>query len=61
MRSVCMRSVWWCALAALASTFVLNHAARAADLPTAEPAARLLHLAPRAARASRSSSPAIAR
>src|ERR1700686_5378572 len=33
-----MRSVWWCALAALASTFVLNHAARAADLPAAEPA-----------------------
>src|ERR1700688_2226211 len=33
-----MRSVWWCALAALASTFILNHAARAADLPTAEPA-----------------------
>jgi predicted porin len=28
-----MRSVWWCAVAALASTFVLNHAAR-----TAEPA-----------------------
>jgi predicted porin len=33
-----MRSVWWCALAALASTFVLNHAARAADPPAAEPA-----------------------
>jgi len=33
-----MRSVWSCALAALASTFVLNHAARAADLPAAEPA-----------------------
>lgn len=33
-----MRSVW-CALAALASTFVLDPAARAADLPTAEPAA----------------------
>jgi predicted porin len=32
-----MRSVCWCALAALASTFVLNHAARAADLPTTEP------------------------
>ena len=33
-----MRSVWWCALAALASTFVLTHAARAADVPAAEPA-----------------------
>jgi predicted porin len=33
-----VRSVWWCALAALASTFVLDHAARAADLPTAGPA-----------------------
>jgi predicted porin len=34
-----MRSVWWCALAALASTFVLNHAARAADdLPVPGPA-----------------------
>ncbi|MGO9593568.1 MAG: porin [Steroidobacteraceae bacterium] len=33
-----MRSVWWCALAALASTFVLNHAANATDLPAAEPA-----------------------
>ena len=33
-----MRSVWWCALAALASTFVLNHAALAADLQTTEPA-----------------------
>jgi predicted porin len=33
-----MRSVWRCALAALASTFVLNHAARAADLAAAEPA-----------------------
>src|ERR1035441_1987448 len=32
-----MRSVWWCALATLASTFVLNHAARAADSPAAEP------------------------
>jgi predicted porin len=28
-----MRSFWWCALAALASTFVLNPAARAADAP----------------------------
>jgi predicted porin len=28
-----MRSVGWCALAALASTFVLNHPAHAADLP----------------------------
>jgi predicted porin len=34
-----MRSVWWCAVAALASTFVLNHAARAADPPAPEPAA----------------------
>jgi predicted porin len=34
-----MRSVAWCALAALSSTFVMNHAARAADIPTAEPAA----------------------
>jgi predicted porin len=33
-----MRSVCWCALAALASTFALNHAARAADHPSAEPA-----------------------
>src|SRR5208282_3337309 len=33
-----MRSVWWCALAALASTFVLSHGARAADLPSSEPA-----------------------
>ncbi|MGA2258212.1 MAG: porin, partial [Thermoguttaceae bacterium] len=33
-----MRSVWRCALAALASTLVLNHAARAADLAAAEPA-----------------------
>jgi predicted porin len=33
-----MRSVRWCALAALASTFVLNHAARAGDLPAPEPA-----------------------
>jgi predicted porin len=33
-----MRSVRWCALAALASTFVLNHAARADDLPAPEPA-----------------------
>jgi predicted porin len=32
-----MRSVGWCALVALASTLVLNHAARAADLPAAEP------------------------
>ena len=32
-----MRSVWRCAPAALASTFVLNHAARAADLQTTEP------------------------
>jgi predicted porin len=30
-----MRSVGWCAVAALASTFVLNHAARAADPSTA--------------------------
>ncbi len=35
---VVTRSVWWCALVALASNLVLNHAARAADLPTAEPA-----------------------
>jgi len=34
-----MRSVCWCALAALASTFTLSHAARAADnLPTPEQA-----------------------
>jgi predicted porin len=33
-----MRSVMWCALAAIASTFVLNHAARAGDLPAPEPA-----------------------
>ena len=33
-----MRSVWWCAIAALASIFVLNHAARAADPPTPETA-----------------------
>src|SRR6202789_1749607 len=33
-----MRSVWWCAPAALASVFILNHAARAQDLPTAAPA-----------------------
>jgi predicted porin len=33
-----MRSVRWCALAALASTFVLNHVAGAADHPGAEPA-----------------------
>ena len=34
-----MRSVCWCALAALASTFVLNHAARAAEpAPAAPPA-----------------------
>jgi len=33
-----MRSVWSCALAALASTLVLNPAARAADLQTAGPA-----------------------
>jgi predicted porin len=32
-----MRSVWWCGLAALASTFVLNPAARAAELPAAGP------------------------
>jgi len=32
-----MRSVWWCALAALAAVFAFNHAARAADLPTLEP------------------------
>ncbi len=35
---VVTRSVWWCALAALASNWVLNHAARAADLPIAEAA-----------------------
>src|ERR1700683_4635030 len=35
---VTMRSVSWCALAALASTFVLDRAARAADTSTAEPA-----------------------
>jgi predicted porin len=35
-----MRSVCWCAVAALASTFVLNYTARAADqtVPTPEPA-----------------------
>jgi predicted porin len=33
-----MRSLCWCAIAALASTFALNHAARAAELPTTEPA-----------------------
>jgi predicted porin len=33
-----MQFVRWCALAVLASTFVLNHVARAADLPPAEPA-----------------------
>ena len=33
-----MRSLWWCALAALASTFVLSHAAQAADLSSAETA-----------------------
>src|SRR3984957_1270118 len=34
-----MRSVWWCALAAFASSFTLNAAARAAeDLPTPGPA-----------------------
>jgi len=33
-----MRPVRWCALAALASTFVLNHVAGAADHPGAEPA-----------------------
>jgi predicted porin len=32
-----MRSVWCCALAALASTFVLNHAARAAEPAPAAP------------------------
>ena len=32
-----MRSVWWRTLAALASTFVLNHAARAAELAAAAP------------------------
>jgi predicted porin len=30
-----MRSIWWCALAALASTFVCNHAARAQATPAA--------------------------
>src|SRR5580658_4723541 len=34
-----MRSVWWCVLAALTSTFVLNHAAHAVDGPTPGPAA----------------------
>jgi predicted porin len=33
-----MRSIWWCAVAALASTFVLDHSARAADSPAADPA-----------------------
>jgi len=33
-----MRSVCWCALAALASTLVLHEMARAADLPAAQPA-----------------------
>jgi predicted porin len=33
-----MRSVWRCVLAALASSLILNHAARAADGPTSEPA-----------------------
>src|ERR1700675_4881676 len=32
-----MRSVWWCALEALASNFVLNHAARAAEAAPAAP------------------------
>src|SRR5450631_3554240 len=32
-----MRSVWWCAIAALALTFVLNHAARAAEPAPAAP------------------------
>jgi predicted porin len=32
-----MRSVWWCALAVLASGFVLNHAARAAESAPAAP------------------------
>src|ERR1700679_2652123 len=36
---ITMRSVSWCALAALASTFVLNHSACAADAATAEAAA----------------------
>jgi predicted porin len=34
-----MRSIGWCALAALASTFVINHAAQAADAPAADPGA----------------------
>jgi predicted porin len=39
-----MRFVWWCALAALASSFVLNHAARGADdLPTPESAPPAAH------------------
>jgi len=33
-----MRSVCWCVLAALAATFVSNHAAHASDLPTPEQA-----------------------
>src|ERR1700683_3685035 len=33
-----MRSASWCAPAALASILVLSHAARAADIPTVEPA-----------------------
>jgi predicted porin len=32
-----MRSVWWCAPAALASAFILNHATRAAEPPPAAP------------------------
>jgi predicted porin len=36
---VALRSGCWCSLAALASTLVLNHAARGADSPAVEPAA----------------------
>src|SRR4029077_13417758 len=36
--SATMRSVCWCALAALAATLVLHEMARAADLPAAQPA-----------------------
>jgi predicted porin len=38
-----MRSVRWCTLAALAAAFVLNHAARAADVPTASAGCESIH------------------
>jgi hypothetical protein len=34
-----MRSTWWCALGALASTFVVNHAVHAQSVPAPAPAA----------------------